>query len=93
MRWRGVIICGLLSLAAGGCERRIPNSELGTVVFDLPKVPGAEKRPPTPGLDNLPPPKDAPSSKQGDSRDPADISEPPKDSAAGLNSAEPVDVP
>jgi hypothetical protein len=56
MRWRFLIVCGLLGLLTGGCERRIPQDELGTVVFALPKVPGADNRPPTPGLDDLAPP-------------------------------------
>ncbi len=60
MRYPGLIVCGLLSLlAAQGCERRIPNNELGTVIFELPNVPGGDRRPPTPELDDLPPPKDA----------------------------------
>ena len=60
MRFRGPIICGMLCLLAGqGCERRIPNNELGTVIFELPDVPGGDRRPPTPELNDLPPPKDA----------------------------------
>jgi hypothetical protein len=71
MRLRIVIVCGLLSLSALlGCERRIPKEQLGTVVFELPKVPGAEKRPPTPDIPDLTPPSTATDS------------EPPADAAA-----------
>lgn len=60
MRFRALIICGLLGiLSAQGCERRIPNNELGTVIFELPNVPGGDRRPPTPELNDLPPSKDA----------------------------------
>jgi hypothetical protein len=61
MRFRGLIICSLLGvLAAQGCETRIPKSELGTVIFELPNVPGGDKRPPTPEVEDLAPPKEAP---------------------------------
>ena len=54
MRLRGLLLCGVLCLlAAQGCDRRIPDSELGHVNFELPKVPGADKPPPTPELDEL----------------------------------------
>jgi len=43
---------GLLSIL--GCEQRIPKEDLGTVVFEIPTVPGAEKPPPMPELDGLP---------------------------------------
>ena len=60
MRFRGLIICSILSLLpAQGCERKIPNNELGTVIFELPNVPGGDRRPPTPELNDLAPPKDA----------------------------------
>jgi hypothetical protein len=60
MRFRGLIICGLLGLlAAQGCERRVLNGELGTVIFELPNVPGGDRRPPTPEVEDLAPPKDA----------------------------------
>jgi hypothetical protein len=59
MCYRVLIICGVLCLSAGqGCEPRIPNRELGTVIFELPNVPGGDKRPPTPELNDLAPPKD-----------------------------------
>ncbi len=59
MRFRALIICGLLCiLSAQGCERKIPNNDLGTVIFELPKVPGGDRRPPTPELNDLAPPKD-----------------------------------
>lgn len=54
MRFRGVFILGLLCLLpAPGCEQRPSNNELGTVVFTLPDVPGADKLPSTPELDAL----------------------------------------
>jgi len=43
---------GLLSIL--GCEQRIPKEELGTVVFEVPAVPGAEKPPRMPELEGLP---------------------------------------
>ena len=65
MRFRGHISCGLLALFMGqGCEQRVSRNELGNVNFELPKVPGADKPPPTPELDELeqartPPPPEA----------------------------------
>jgi hypothetical protein len=64
MRAAKLMICVLLCLLAGqGCEQRIQKSELGTVVFELPKVPGGDHRPPTPGIDELPAAKDEHSEK------------------------------
>jgi hypothetical protein len=59
MRFRGLIICGLLGvMAAQGCEQRIPKSDLGQVIFELPNVPGGDKRPATPEVNDLTPPKE-----------------------------------
>ena len=44
---------GLLSTIIG-CEQRIPKDELGTVVFEVPAVPGSDKPPPLPELDGIP---------------------------------------
>ena len=38
-------------LFAQGCEQRIPKEELGTVIFEVPQVPGSEKPPEMPQLD------------------------------------------
>ncbi|MGO9108167.1 MAG: hypothetical protein ACLP9L_02940 [Thermoguttaceae bacterium] len=54
MRRRVAFICSLGLLSILGCEQRIPKEELGTVVFEVPAVPGAEKPPPTPELEGLP---------------------------------------
>ena len=51
MRLRITFLCGLGLLAMFGCEQRIPKQELGTVVFEVPTVPGSDKPPPLPGLD------------------------------------------
>jgi hypothetical protein len=59
MRAVKLVICVLLCLLAGqGCERTVPKSELGNVIFELPKVPGGDRRPPTPEIDALPAAKD-----------------------------------
>jgi hypothetical protein len=64
MRLGRLIICALLCLSAGeGCEGRVSDNELGKVIFELPKVPGGDQRPPTPELKDLPPPKDEGPSK------------------------------
>jgi hypothetical protein len=52
MRFGMNLIGGLgLLLSIVGCEQRIPKEELGTVVFEVPAVPGAEKPPPMPELE------------------------------------------
>ncbi len=51
---RVLFLCGLGLLSILGCEQRIPKEELGTVVFEIPAVPGAEKPPPLPELEGLP---------------------------------------
>jgi hypothetical protein len=53
MRFRRSILLGLTALLPiVGCESRIPKEELGTVVFEVPAVPGSDKPPPMPELDN-----------------------------------------
>ena len=42
MRLRAALLCSLGLLSIVGCEKRIPKEELGTVVFEVPAVPGAE---------------------------------------------------
>jgi hypothetical protein len=39
----GVGSLAVFSLVLGGCGRELSKSELGTVVFEVPKVAGAEK--------------------------------------------------
>jgi hypothetical protein len=51
MRLCLTLLCGLGLFSIIGCEQRIPKEELGTVGFEVPTVPGAEKPPPTPELD------------------------------------------
>ena len=51
MRLRAALLCSLGLLSIVGCEQRIPKEELGTVVFEVPAVPGAEKPPPMPELE------------------------------------------
>ena len=53
MRLRVTILCSLGLLSIIGCEQRIPKEELGTVVFEVPAVPGSDKPPPTPELDGV----------------------------------------
>jgi hypothetical protein len=54
MRLRITFLCGLGLLSILGCEQRIPKEELGTIVFEVPAVPGAEKPPPMPELVGAP---------------------------------------
>jgi hypothetical protein len=54
MRLRVTFLCSLGLLSILGCEQRIPKEELGTVVFEVPAVPGAEKPPPMPELNAAP---------------------------------------
>jgi len=53
MRLREIALVGLGLLTIFGCERRIPKEELGTLIFEVPAVPGSDKPPPTPGLENI----------------------------------------
>jgi len=53
MRRCATFLCCLGLLSVLGCERRIPKDELGTVVFEVPAVPGADEPPPTPELKGL----------------------------------------
>jgi len=53
MRRFATFLCCLGLLSIFGCERRIPKEELGTVVFEVPAVPGAEEPPPAPELKDL----------------------------------------
>ena len=41
-------------LLAGGCGPRLSHEDLGTVVYEIPAVPGAEKPYTVPGLDEEP---------------------------------------
>ena len=54
MRRRVIFLFSLGLLSILGCEQRIPKEDLGTVVFEVPAVPGAETPPPLPELDSLP---------------------------------------
>ncbi len=63
MRLRLIFLCCLGLLSILGCEQRIPKEELGTVVFEVPAVPGAEKPPPMPELEAAPGPHDSPPGK------------------------------
>ncbi len=42
---------GLLPIIAGGCGPRLTSADLGTIVREIPKVPGADKPYPMPQLD------------------------------------------
>jgi hypothetical protein len=53
MRLDLALFCCLGFLSISGCEQRIPSKELGTVVFEVPAVPGSDKPPPTPGLEGV----------------------------------------
>jgi hypothetical protein len=59
MRLRATFLCGLGLLSILGCEKRIPKEELGTVVFEIPALPGAEIPPRTPELEGIKAPSDA----------------------------------
>jgi hypothetical protein len=63
MRLFVTLLCGLGLLLIVGCERRIPKEELGTVVFEVPAVPGADKPPPMPELEKARDSKNSPSRK------------------------------
>ncbi len=54
MRLCSAYFCCLGLLAIAGCEQRISKEELGTVVFEVPAVPGGDKPPPMPELEGLP---------------------------------------
>ena len=54
MRLRVTFFCGLALSLIAGCEHRIPKEELGTVVFEVPAVPGSEKPPALPELEGIP---------------------------------------
>ena len=54
MRFRVTFLCSLGLLSILGCEQRIPKDELGTVVFEVPAVPGSEKPPPMPEIGRTP---------------------------------------
>ncbi len=54
MRLRPVLLYGLGLLSILGCGQRIPKDQLGTVVFEVPAVPGSEKPPPLPELEGIP---------------------------------------
>jgi len=54
MRLRVALLCGLGSLVVLGCEQRVPKKDLGTVVFEVPAVPGSDKPPATPEIEGLP---------------------------------------
>jgi hypothetical protein len=54
MRLRVTLLCSLGLLTIIGCEQRIPKKELGTVVFEIPVVPGGDKPPPMPEIAGLP---------------------------------------
>lgn len=53
---------GLLSMVLG-CEQRIPKKDLGTVVFEVPAVPGSDKPPPLPEIEDLPDSHQRPANK------------------------------
>ena len=46
MRWPNCVTVGF-GLAAllllGGCEQKVPKEELGTIIYEVPKVPGSEQ--------------------------------------------------
>ena len=46
-----------------GCEQRIPKKDLGTVVFEVPAVPGSDKPPPLPEIEDLPDSHQRPANK------------------------------
>ena len=39
----GFILAGLLAVTASGCGPKLSEEELGTVIFEVPKVPGTEE--------------------------------------------------
>jgi len=63
MRLRVTLLCSLGLLWIFGCEQRIPKKELGTVVFEVPAVPGSDKPPPMPEIAGLPDSQDPPHGK------------------------------
>ncbi|MGA2253537.1 MAG: hypothetical protein ABSG53_02655 [Thermoguttaceae bacterium] len=63
MRLRATFLCSLGLLSILGCDKRIPKEELGTVVFEVPAVSGAEKPPPMPELEGVEDPPDQPIGK------------------------------
>lgn len=57
MRWIACCVLALSPLALGGCSGpAIPTEELGNVVYEVPKVPGAEHEYVVPELGEPPPP-------------------------------------
>jgi hypothetical protein len=56
MRLCKTLLWSLGLLLFVGCEQRIPKKELGTVVFEVPVVPGADKPPPMKEIADLPDP-------------------------------------
>jgi hypothetical protein len=62
MRFALLFFVLALSFAAG-CERRISKESLGTVVFEIPSVPGSEKPPPMKELEGLDDSREAPPDK------------------------------
>jgi len=52
MRLRELALVGLGLLTILGCDQRTAKEKLGTVVFEVPAVPGSDKPAPTPGLEN-----------------------------------------
>jgi hypothetical protein len=51
MRLCVVLLCALGFLADAGCERHVPKEDLGTVIFEVPAVPGSDKPPPMPEME------------------------------------------
>ena len=41
-------------LSAAGCEQKVPKEEMGKVIFEVPKVPGADEPLKLPQLEGMP---------------------------------------
>jgi hypothetical protein len=52
----GLILCTLTLIVTNGCDSRVPKQELGTVVFEVPRVPGSDKPFEMPELEQAPGP-------------------------------------
>jgi hypothetical protein len=63
MRLRLAIVLSIGLASLFGCEQRVPDKELGKVVFEIPAVPGSDKPPPTPELDDIKDPSPTPPGK------------------------------
>jgi hypothetical protein len=59
-----LVSIGLLPFTVTGCGPRLNSSEFGTILHEIPKVPGADKPYPMPQLDEPKPAADEPTTQQ-----------------------------